>query len=62
MSKIFMLTHKQLNRIKPYFPLSHGKPRVDDRAGDQRDHVRHQERPAMEGCTKLRLLELCATI
>jgi hypothetical protein len=33
MSKIFMLTHKQLNRIKPYFPLSHGKPCVDDQAG-----------------------------
>ncbi len=31
MSEIFMLTHKQLKRIKPYFPLSHGKPRVDDR-------------------------------
>jgi hypothetical protein len=57
MSKIFMLTHKQLNQIKPYFPLSHGKPCVDDQAGCQGDHVRHQERLAMEGCTKLRLLE-----
>jgi|HubBroStandDraft_6_1064221.scaffolds.fasta_scaffold536290_1 hypothetical protein len=28
-----MLTHKQLNRIKPYFPLSHGKLCVDDQAG-----------------------------
>jgi transposase len=26
-----MLTRKQLNRIKPYFPLSHGVERVDDR-------------------------------
>jgi transposase len=26
-----MLTRKQLNRIKPYFPLSHGVARVDDR-------------------------------
>ena len=31
MSEIFMRTREQLNRIKPYFPLSHGKPRVDDR-------------------------------
>ncbi len=31
MGEVFMLTRKQLNRIKPYFPLSHGKPRVDDR-------------------------------
>lgn len=31
MSKTFLLSRKQLNRIKPYFPLSHGKPRVDDR-------------------------------
>ncbi|SEA66594.1 transposase, IS5 family [Nitrosospira multiformis] len=25
-----MLSEKQFNRIKPYFPLSHGVPRVDD--------------------------------
>ena len=31
MGEVFMLTRKQLSRIKPYFPLSHGKPRVDDR-------------------------------
>jgi putative transposase len=31
MSEEFMLTRKQLARIKPYFPLSHGVPRVDDR-------------------------------
>jgi transposase len=31
MGEDFMLTRKQLSRIKPYFPLSHGKPRVDDR-------------------------------
>ncbi len=31
MSGVFMLTRKQLNRIKPYFPLSHGVARVDDR-------------------------------
>jgi putative transposase len=31
MSGLFMLTRQQLNRIKPYFPLSHGVERVDDR-------------------------------
>ncbi len=30
MSELFMLSRKQFNRIKPYFPLSHGVPRVDD--------------------------------
>ena len=31
MSDLFWLTDKQLRRIEPYFPLSHGMPRVDDR-------------------------------
>lgn len=31
MSDVFLLTREQLNRIKPYFPVSHGIPRVDDR-------------------------------
>lgn len=31
MSDLFWLTDKQLRRIAPYFPLSHGMPRVDDR-------------------------------
>jgi len=31
MSDHFWLTQTQLDRIKPYFPLSHGIPRVDDR-------------------------------
>ena len=26
-----MLTPEQMRRIEPYFPLSHGVPRVDDR-------------------------------
>lgn len=30
MSDLFWLTPEQLRRIKPYFPLSHGIPRVDD--------------------------------
>src|SRR5512140_1087492 len=31
MSHLFYLTQEQFNRIQPYFPLSHGVPRVDDR-------------------------------
>ena len=30
MSDHYWLTQIQLDRIKPYFPLSHGIPRVDD--------------------------------
>ncbi|MER8427911.1 transposase, partial [Mesorhizobium sp. M1403] len=31
MSDLLMLTLEQMRRIEPYFPLSHGIPRVDDR-------------------------------
>ena len=31
MSEIFLLSEAQMARISPFFPLSHGKPRVDDR-------------------------------
>ena len=31
MSDKFCLSKEQLTRISPYFPLSHGVPRVDDR-------------------------------
>lgn len=31
MSDYFWLSEEQLARIKPFFPLSHGVPRVDDR-------------------------------
>lgn len=31
MSDQFWLSQSQLKRIEPYFPLSHGVPRVDDR-------------------------------
>ncbi len=30
MRELFWLSKSQFNRIKPYFPLSHGFPRVDD--------------------------------
>ena len=31
MSDLFWLSKAQRHRIEPYFPLSHGIPRVDDR-------------------------------
>ncbi len=31
MSDHYWLTDSQLERIRPYFPRSHGRPRVDDR-------------------------------
>lgn len=30
MSDLFWLSRAQMQRIEPYFPLSHGVPRVDD--------------------------------
>lgn len=31
MSNLFWLTEAQIERLQPFFPKSHGKPRVDDR-------------------------------
>ena len=31
MNDLFLLPEAQMRRIEPYFPLSHGVPRVDDR-------------------------------
>ena len=31
MSDLYWLTDEQIARLQPYFPKSHGKPRVDDR-------------------------------
>lgn len=31
MAGLFLLTPAQMRRSEPYFPLSHGRPRVDDR-------------------------------
>ena len=31
MSNLFWLTDAQMARLEPFFPRSHGKPRVDDR-------------------------------
>ena len=31
MNNLYWLTDAQMERLKPFFPKSHGKPRVDDR-------------------------------
>ena len=31
MGDLFWLTDEQMERLRPFFPKSHGKPRVDDR-------------------------------
>ena len=31
MSDLFWLTGEQMARLQPFFPRSHGRPRVDDR-------------------------------
>ncbi len=31
MRDLYWLTDEQMARLQPYFPKSHGKPRVDDR-------------------------------
>ncbi|TWC97592.1 hypothetical protein FB595_1341, partial [Sphingobium sp. AEW010] len=31
MSDLFWLTDEQMERLRPFFPKSHSKPRVDDR-------------------------------
>ena len=31
MSDLFWLTEAQMARLKPFFPLSHGKPRIVSR-------------------------------
>ncbi len=31
MSEVFLLSESQMERIRPFFPLAHGVPRMDDR-------------------------------
>ncbi|MEM1194407.1 MAG: IS5/IS1182 family transposase, partial [Pseudomonadota bacterium] len=31
MSELFLLSSDQMSKIEPFFPKSHGVPRVDDR-------------------------------
>ena len=40
MDDLFMLSDAQMRRIEPYFPLSHGIPRVDDRIMIDATHLK----------------------
>ncbi len=52
MSDLFWLSKAQMGRVEPFFPLSHGIPRVDDRGGHQRDHLCAEERIVLVGCAQ----------
>ena len=55
MSELFWLSDAQVARLKPFFPKSHGKPRVDDRGVlsgiifINRKGVRWRDTPAFYG-------------
>jgi putative transposase len=50
MRDLFYLSKTQFNRIKPYFPLSHVVPRVDDLLVISGINYVIKNGPAMEGC------------
>lgn len=56
MSKLFWLTDTQMARLQPFFPKSHGKPRVDDRLSGiifiHRNELRWCEAPTEYGPPK----------
>ncbi|MBB6414387.1 transposase [Mesorhizobium sangaii] len=52
MSELLMLSPEQMRGIEPYFPLSHGVPRVDDLSGILfviRNGLRWRDAPAGYG-------------
>ena len=51
MRTLFYLSESQLERIKPFFPRSHGAPRVDDRCVVSGIIYVHRARTSVEGCT-----------
>ena len=58
MSDLFWLSDAQMARLEPYFPMSHGKPRVDDRRVSSeiifinRHGLRWRDAPAAYGSHK----------
>ena len=50
MSDLFWLSEAQLRRIRPFFPLSHGIPRVDDRRVISGIIFVIRKRSALAGC------------
>jgi transposase len=58
MSDLFWLTEAQMSRLRPFFPKSHGRPRVDDRRVlsaiifVNRNGLRWRDAPAAYGPSK----------
>ena len=62
MSDLFWLSEAQVERLRPFFPKSHGKPRVDDPlpgnglfanregAGAEWDNLHTAQRVDVEAC------------
>jgi transposase len=46
MSDLSLLTDAQMERLRPFFPRSRGKPRVDDRHVLERDDLYQSQRVA----------------
>ena len=58
MSDLYWLTDDQMKRLRPHFPKSHGRPRVDDRGVQSgiifvdRNGLRWRDSPAASGPDK----------
>ncbi len=55
MRDLFWLTDKQMQRIEPYFSLSHGVPRVDDGVSEEEFVAMREQRDAGLSVPKLLL-------
>ena len=51
MDDLFLLSEAQMRRIEPFFPLSYGIPRVDDRRVISGDRLRHQKWTTLARCS-----------
>ena len=49
MSELFWLTDEQVARLQPFFPKSHGRPRVDDRREMRRVNMVRPKRSTTAG-------------
>ena len=52
MSELYWLTEEQMARLSPYFPRSHGRPRVDDRRVLSGTIFIIRNGAALAGCTQ----------
>ena len=50
MRDLIWLSDAHMRRIDPYFPLSHGVPRVDGGRVVSGNHLREPQRPALARC------------